>query len=68
MKAQKISWGVRESADGAIIDPALASHAAKKQASRAEILKQIRQEIGGGAAVPPEQALTTSHLALLRVP
>ena len=34
--------GVRESADGAIIDPALASHAAKKQASRAEILKQTR--------------------------
>lgn len=34
--------GVREAADGSIIDPALTSHAAKRQAAKAEVLKQKR--------------------------
>ena len=34
--------GVRESADGSIIDPALTAHAAKRQAAKAEIQKQKR--------------------------
>lgn len=34
--------GVREAADGSIMDPALTSHVAKKQATRAEIMKQTR--------------------------
>ena len=34
--------GIRESNDGSVIDPALTQHAAKKQAARAEIMKQNR--------------------------
>ncbi|CAE7299586.1 UPF1 [Symbiodinium sp. CCMP2592] len=34
--------GVREATDGSVIDPALTQHAAKRQAARAEILKQNR--------------------------
>ena len=34
--------GVKESADGALIDPALARHAARRQADRAEVMKQNR--------------------------
>lgn len=34
--------GYRESGDGSIIDPALTQHAARKQAQRAEVLKQTR--------------------------
>ena len=34
--------GVRESSDGSLIDPALQAHAAKRQATKAEILKQTR--------------------------
>lgn len=34
--------GVRDSADGSLIDPALAQHAARRQANRAEVLKQTR--------------------------
>ena len=34
--------GVRESADGSIIDPALTQHAARRAASKAEVLKQQR--------------------------
>lgn len=34
--------GVRESADGSIVDPALTAHAAKRQAAKAEIQKQKR--------------------------
>ena len=34
--------GVRESADGSVIDPALTRHAARRQADRAEVLKQNR--------------------------
>ncbi|CAK9091403.1 Protease PrsW (Protease responsible for activating sigma-W) [Durusdinium trenchii] len=34
--------GVRESADGSIVDPALAAFAAKRQATKAEVMKQTR--------------------------
>ena len=34
--------GIRESSDGSVIDPALTQHAAKRQAARAEVLKQNR--------------------------
>ena len=34
--------GVRESSDGSIIDPALAQHAARRQAAKAEVMKQTR--------------------------
>lgn len=34
--------GVRESSDGSMIDPALAQHVARRQAQRAEVLKQNR--------------------------
>ena len=34
--------GMRESPDGSIIDPALTQHAARRQAARAEVLKQHR--------------------------
>ena len=34
--------GIRESADGSIIDPALTQHAARRQAAKAEVLKQSR--------------------------
>ena len=34
--------GVREAADGSVIDPALTQHAARRQAAHAEILKQKR--------------------------
>ena len=34
--------GVRDSADGSLIDPALALHAARRQASKAEVMKQTR--------------------------
>ena len=34
--------GVKESADGALIDPALTRHAARRQADRAEVMKQNR--------------------------
>ena len=33
---------MKESADGALIDPALARHAARRQADRAEVMKQNR--------------------------
>ncbi|CAE7794892.1 unnamed protein product [Symbiodinium sp. CCMP2592] len=34
--------GVRESGDGSVVDPALTQHAAKRQAAKAEVLKQTR--------------------------
>ena len=34
--------GVRDAADGSLIDPALQQHAARRQAAKAEILKQTR--------------------------
>ena len=34
--------GVRDSADGSLIDPALQQHAARRQAAKAEVLKQTR--------------------------
>lgn len=34
--------GVRESSDGSIVDPALAAFAAKRQATKAEVMKQTR--------------------------
>ena len=34
--------GVGEAADGTIVDPALTQHAAKRQAAKAEVLKQNR--------------------------
>ena len=34
--------GVRDAADGSLIDPSLTSYSAKKQAGRAEVLKQNR--------------------------
>ena len=34
--------GIRESTDGSIIDPALTQHAARRQAAKAEVLKQSR--------------------------
>ena len=34
--------GTRDSSDGSIIDPALTRHAARRQADRAEVLKQNR--------------------------
>ena len=34
--------GIREGADGSIVDPALAAFAAKRQASKAEVMKQTR--------------------------
>ena len=34
--------GVREAVDGSVVDPALTQHAAKRQAAKAEVLKQTR--------------------------
>ena len=34
--------GIRETSDGSLVDPALMQHAARKQAARAEVLKQGR--------------------------
>ena len=34
--------GVKESADGSLVDPALTQHAAKKQSAKAEVMKQTR--------------------------
>lgn len=34
--------GVRDSADGSVVDPALTQHAARRQAAKAEVLKQTR--------------------------
>ena len=34
--------GMREAADGTVVDPALTQHAAKRQAAKAEVLKQNR--------------------------
>ena len=34
--------GIKESADGSVIDPGLGQHAAKRQSAKAEILKQTR--------------------------
>lgn len=34
--------GVRDSADGSLVDPALTQHAARRQAAKAEVLKQTR--------------------------
>ena len=34
--------GVREAMDGSVVDPALTQHAAKRQAAKAEVLKQTR--------------------------
>lgn len=34
--------GIRESADGSVIDPAITQHAARRQAAKAEIMKQKR--------------------------
>ena len=58
--------GVREAGDGSVVDPALTQHAAKRQAAKAEVLKQTRlaaeerkhatrrgEEEGGGNAERP---------------
>ena len=34
--------GIREAGDGSVIDPAITSHAAKRQAAKAEVMKQKR--------------------------
>ena len=34
--------GIREMADGSLVDPALTQHAARRQAAKAEILRQTR--------------------------